>query len=89
MMNLVKTFNTADIDPKFWDFILKSGFFVKDGVGKYYVGGFANEYDNAWDIDKAGYDLKDVEMAREFDNHLISLGAKKFEKVFIYHGTYR
>jgi len=79
-MNLVKTIDTSGMN---------SGAFVEDGVGRYHVGGFVQEYEDAWKEDKAGYDLEDIEKTKKLDEYLISQGAEHLENVFIYHGTYR
>jgi len=54
-MNLVKTIDTSGMN---------SGAFVEDGVGRYHVGGFVQEYEDAWKEDKAGYDLEDIEKTK-------------------------
>jgi len=87
-MNLVKTFDTSGMGSFLFDILLGSGCFVEDGVGIYHVGGFVQEYEDATEKDKKGYDLEDIEKTKKLDDYLISQGAEYLENVFIYHGTY-
>jgi hypothetical protein len=88
-MNLVKTIDTSEMNQVIFDILLNSGGFVRNGVGVYHVGGFVQEYEDAWEEDKKGYSLKSLEESKKLDEYLISQGAEHLEQIFIYHGTYK
>lgn len=80
------TFKTAGMPADMFSQLYEQEYVVPDGVGKYIVGGFVTEAEEADESDKASYPPEDVEKSRRIDNYFIAGGAVKGQTIFIEHG---
>ncbi len=80
------TFKTAGMPNDMFSDLYEQEHVIPDGVGKYTVGYFVKEAEEAADVDKAGYPPEDIEKSRRIDNYFIAGGAKVGQTIFIEHG---